>query len=456
MVKTPKTHHSGRHREPATIDLEAQPVEIAAEPDAKPEQPAGSVQAEAAVGGNEADAVTATSAGDAADPAGVAEPRREEKTDRRETTGEAKSTTADFGRSRPDTAPAQDRTAAKPQATATSSRGGISVLAAGLIGGLVALAGAGALQYAGVLPAPSRDADTSQAAEIAALRGEVDALRSGPAVPATDPALQAAVDDLRGRIAPLEQARSDAPQTDTLDARLQALETTVSDLARREGGDPAAIAVLSEKVSALESASNTAGEARASAEQKLAALEQTVAGLGSRVDAQAAQPKIAMAIASAALKSAIERGVPFTAEIETFAAIAPNAPELEGLRKLAESGVSTRPALEEQMDAAAAAMIAAGKPVDPNASYLNRLISSAESLVTIRPTGAVDGTGVPEIVARMEAAVKDGDYGRALAEYDALPEAPKAAGAEFAAKLRARLDAEKLVDQAIAGAMQAG
>jgi hypothetical protein len=83
-----------------------------------------------------------------------------------------------------------------------------------------------------------------------------------------------------------------------------------------------------------------------------------------------------------------------------------------------------------------------------------RLLSSAESLVKVRPIGAVEGKGVPETVARMEAAVRQGDYTRALAEYDTLPDAVKAAGAGFAEKLKARLDVESRIDALISGAMK--
>ena len=55
----------------------------------------------------------------------------------------------------------------------------------------------------------------------------------------------------------------------------------------------------------------------------------------------------------------------------------------------------------------------------------------------------------------MEVAIKAGDLAKAMAEFDTLPEAAKAAGAAFADKIKARLDGRKLVDQAIAGAMKA-
>ena len=75
--------------------------------------------------------------------------------------------------------------------------------------------------------------------------------------------------------------------------------------------------------------------------------------------------------------------------------------------------------------------------------------------MTVRPIGAVEGAGVPETVARMEVAVKAGDLEKALGEYDTLPDAAKAAGADFAGRIRARVEVERLADQAIASAMKA-
>src|SRR5690606_10516762 len=97
-----------------------------------------------------------------------------------------------------------------------------------------------------------------------------------------------------------------------------------------------------------------------------------------------------------------------------------------------------RAQLSASSDAAANAMIAASRPVDPQASVTDRLWSSMMGLVQVRPIGMVEGDGVPEIVARLDAAVQAGDYQRALGEYDALPPEAKAAGQAFSAQLRAR------------------
>ena len=132
-----------------------------------------------------------------------------------------------------------------------------------------------------------------------------------------------------------------------------------------------------------------------------------------------------------------------------------DAPGLVELRAYAAKGVATRADIIAETDAAAKAMIASISPPPEDAGFFERLLSSAESMVTVHPIGEVEGTGVPETVARMEVALQAGDLAKAIAEYDSLPERARGAGAAFAEKIRARLAAEQLADQAIAAAMQA-
>jgi hypothetical protein len=120
--------------------------------------------------------------------------------------------------------------------------------------------------------------------------------------------------------------------------------------------------------------------------------------ISGKVAEQAEQPKAALAIAASALKAAIDRGEPFTTEIDTFAAVAPPSPEIDQLRQMAAAGVASRAAIEAALPAAASAMVSAGKAQDPNAGFLDKLMSSAQSLVDVRPVGMVEGEGAAEIV----------------------------------------------------------
>ena len=256
------------------------------------------------------------------------------------------------------------------------------------------------------------------------------------------------LDAVKAEVASLRETASsgagggDGAGLQALDARIKEIEAGIASLGRNGAPDGAALTALGERLAAIETLTKTEGDAVAQVDKRIAGLEQSVAALTGRVDAQAQQPKIALAIATAALKAAVDRGAPFTAELEAFAAIAPDAPGIATLRTFAEQGVPTREILLAEVEPAAAAMIAASRPVDPNAGFFDRLLQSAESLVTVRPIGAVEGSGVPEIVARMQVAMTAGDLDKAIAEFDTLPDAAKAAAGTFAEKLKARRDAE--------------
>jgi hypothetical protein len=346
----------------------------------------------------------------------------------------------------------------------------LAPVAAGLIGAVLALIGAGGLQYAGVLgspgatgPAPALDGVQS---EIASLQQEIAALKQSAAVPDTDIAgqvdgLSTSLDHVKAEVAALQQAVSSGGGGDdaglqALDGRVKEIETAIAGLGQTGAQAPAAeIAAIGDRIAGLEALVKSAGEKATADEGRLAALEENATALSGKIAAQAAQPKIAMAIATSALKAAVDRGAPFLAELETFAAIAPDAPEIPELRVHAEKGVASREDILAETDEAAQAMIAADRTVDTNAGFFERLLNSAESLVTVRPIGAVEGEGVPETVARMEVALTAGDYAAAIAEYEKLPENVQAAAGAFIEKVRNRLAVERLLDQAVAGAMKA-
>ncbi len=450
MVKTPKTRHSKSHREPVTIELEPGAVSRVEESETTAEGAAESVETVAAAAGDEAVAAAESVAQSEADrPAAKADD------------GYA-SYDYSFEDNQPKASePEREAAADAPTPNAPAQRGGVSNVVAGLAGGLVALLAAGGLQFAGVLGAPGgSDGGTEQLqAEIASLRSQVADLGgpdAGIDLGGRVDALTAAVEQVKAEV---EAVKSSAGQGGSgealagLDQRIKAMESSVAQLS--QGGASSELTALGDRITSLESAVKAADDAATGDDGKLAALEQSVSSLNSKVEAQASQPKIALAIAASALKAAVERGGAFTAELETFAAISPDAPELAALRSHAEKGVATRADIVAETDEAADAMIAAAKPVNPDAGIVERLVSSAESLVKVRPIGQVEGTGVPETVARMEVAVNQGDFAKALAEYETLPEAAKAAGAAFAAKLKARQDVETLVDQIVAGAMKA-
>ncbi|GLS39839.1 tail protein [Mesorhizobium tianshanense] len=505
MVKTPKMRHSKSRREPVTIELEpgavsrvadedavkartegartegdqaegaqteeAKVEEAASQPEA-PDEPVHADQtdlepwehadavppAEGNVGGPEGPKSTYP-AGSEASANRAFDYSFDDASAKASVTG-ASGTGASGSEEAPKEAQTRnDDMAAQPK------RGGINGIAAGIVGGVIALAAAGGLQFAGLLGAPGSGGVSLDGVngEIAALKTEIAGLKdtAGNSDGSAEvDGLSSALDQVKADVAALKSAVEQGGAGDTagfeaLGDKVRQIETAVAALGEAGNTAPADLGPLNEKLAGLDAAVKSAGEATTAQESRLAALEQSVSQLSGKVEAQAGQPKIALAIAASALKAALDRGAPFAAELETFAAISPDAPEIAILRPHAEKGVPTRADIAAEVAAAANAMVAASAPVDQNAGFLQNLLSSAESLVKVRPIGAVEGAGAPETVARMEVAVNQGDYAKALSEYDTLPEAAKAAGAEFAGKLKARIEVETQVDALIAGAMKA-
>ena len=122
------------------------------------------------------------------------------------------------------------------------------------------------------------------------------------------------------------------------------------------------------------------------------------------------------------------------------------------LRDLAARGVPSRSKLIEEFPAAADKAIAAANPPNPDEGLMNRLMSSAMSVVKVRKVGDVEGDSAEAIAARAEARLMDGDIDAALAEWNTLPEASRAAASDFGDALAARARTEKLIAAAMAPA----
>lgn len=365
-------------------------------------------------------------------------------------------------------------------------RSSLALVAAGFVGGLVVLAGAGALQYAGVLPVPGSSAEPGEPAGLAELRSELAALRdqvaaggngaeADPAQAARLDELFAALDQVRTDVADLRSSISrgeggDAAGLQALDQRMAELEASVASLGQAggAGGQTVDLAPLTDRLGAVESevaelarTAQAASDAVTGLPERVAALDQRLATLDGRVTELAAQlqeqasnPRIALAIAAAGLKAAIDRGDPFMTELETYASIAPDAPEIADLRGLAASGVPTRAAISQAVNDAANRMIAAAVPAAENAGFFDRLLDSMQSVVKVRPIGEVEGDDAGAIVARLESAIRAGDYDRAVSEYETLPEPARQAGAGFIADVRARQTADALVEKALSAALR--
>lgn len=291
-----------------------------------------------------------------------------------------------------------------------------ALVGAGIIGGLIALLAGGSMQYAGYIPGAAPTISNGNTEEIAGLRAEIDGLKQQLA---TIPA--------------------EGPQAGDLEKRITALE---ADIGKAPGADPetaSKLAALEERLAALQSTASTAQDTDS---QKLDELSNRLAEAEKTLKEQPGEAAVSRAIAATYLKAAVDRGDPFLTEVETFAALAPEDPAVQELRALAANGVKSKAQLASSFNEQAKLVLDAVNQPATGEGFTDRLLASAQSLISVRPVGNVEGTDAGAILARMEDKLKNGDIKGASLEWDGLPEPGKKATEPYKADLerRARVD----------------
>jgi hypothetical protein len=332
-----------------------------------------------------------------------------------------------------------------PRTKISAARSFMSHLVAGLIGGLVGVIAA-ALSSGGP-------------PDVTWLEQRLAKLEGAPR-PALDAKPIAAMED---RIVALEDgAKADAAKLSQLSDRVTDLDASLGSLAKtaEEGGSVAdaaaiagmekAIAELKGKLNALTEAEFAKGDAAVSQPElaplieRLNKLEAVLPELAGTIDKEATGAKsAALAIAFANLRAAVSDGRPYAAELDTITSLAPALGDLGVLPASAEKGIPTVPALARAFAKARdQALAAPAAPAD--ASVVDSLIASAESLVTIRRIDeAPAGEGVEATLSRAQKALDHDDLAVAVKEVETLQGKPRDVFASWLGEAHARLSADE-------------
>ena len=299
---------------------------------------------------------------------------------------------------------------------------------AGLVGGVVVVALAFGLEAAGVLPAPGGNQSAATASKVAALGNEVDAL-----------------------------GKSVAGLKDNPPQAAEGISNAVDALQAKVSG-------LSDRLDKLESASGTPSGASASeisdlknglsqANSRIDQLSSSVDALGSKVAGAGKESRLAAIVAATALKSSIDRGGPFAAELKVYESVATNDQVSARLKDIADAGVRSREQLVREFGDTADAILSAVRGNGENTGLFDRLVNSARSVVKIRPTGNVSGNSPSAIVARMETMLKAGNLKGVVDEWSSLPAPGQKASQSFIDQVKKRMIALQAADGALQDAM---
>lgn len=260
---------------------------------------------------------------------------------------------------------------------------------------------------------------------------------------------------------------------------IQPLAARIAALEARGAADPRALAALTQRVDKIEATAAqepSPEQARAAFAQvqgdittlrqgqqglqgavkdaatAAAGASQQVTALSARIDQStvtaAAASRAAAAIAVlAVLNDAIVSGRPFAAELDAARAVlGTTAGTLDPFAAVAGVGFSPPAKLASRLQQAAAeAGNASTEATSAAGSVVNRLLSSAESLVKVRPA---DTAPTPEVQATLDqalAALRAGDFDAALARLDALPQGTKTKLTSLIAEIQQRRNAANAV-----------
>lgn len=264
----------------------------------------------------------------------------------------------------------------------------------------------------------SRPADTTGldalSSDLAGLDSRIEALSSELAE------LADGVGDLRDR--PI----SSAIDTTAFEAEL---ETLRSELAATV--DEAREAVATAEAEAAAIAERAAAEA---AEREAAARAET-----ERLEAQAreAEANALRRAALARIQIALDSGAPYAEHLGAL----DGADVPAALSASADAGVPTLTELQQGFPEAARAALAASIRSDVDGSALDRVMAFLRVQTGARSLEPREGSDPDAILSRAEAALDSGDLEAALSEIEALPDAGRAAMADWRALAATRLEA---------------
>jgi hypothetical protein len=270
------------------------------------------------------------------------------------------------------------------------------------------------------------DVSSQLTSRLTSIEKQLDTLAARPAAPSVDPQ---AIAVLAARLHKLEngQAAPRPPMTDPVVlGRLTATENAMKSLSDH-------VAALSRRADAADAALR---EARSQ-------LENTATGLSDlkntlRAAAVGSDRAARVALAAGALRTAVERGTPFAAELAVVKFLVFDPGTLAPLEPFAAAGIPSDAALANEL---AAIMQPVRRPVgtEPrDGGILDRLQANAERLVRIQRIDEAQRVDFGAIIAHVRSRVAQGDIAGAIEDLGKLPAEARAAAQTWIDKAETR------------------
>lgn len=266
---------------------------------------------------------------------------------------------------------------------------------------------------------------------LSARLAKLESAVAAPRAPVTDAALAGRVGTLEGAVKPLN---------DSIAALTRRADETDASFRNVRGRADAADAALTELRGSARVATADHGEIEKLLE-RIAALEKSDRAATEELAKRAASGSdraVRLAVATAALRAALERGDPYAAELAGVRPLGGDATAIAAVEPFAATGVPAAAALGRELLVLLPVLQRAAGMATRDSGFLDRLQANAERLVRIRPVEEVPGEDNTAILSRIELRAAQSDIAGALTELSKLPAAVRAPASDWIAKAQVR------------------
>ena len=265
-----------------------------------------------------------------------------------------------------------------------------------------------------------------------------------------------AVDEMGARVSRLEAAQA-APRAPVTDPVVLGRLSTVEGASKSVADN---VAALSRRAEATDAAVRDTNAAIQSTNANIGKLSAELAAVRATARAAAAGSDSAsrLAVAASALRTAVERGDPFTAELAVVKPLTTDAGVAAALEPFAVSGVPGNAALGQQLVALIRPMRGAAEaPPATSGGFVRRLRDNAQKLVRLSPADGKEAGGNERdaILARAEQRAAQGNVTQAGDELAKLSADARASFQAWVATVDARNKAIDASRRLAAGAVAA-
>ena len=279
-------------------------------------------------------------------------------------------------------------------------------------------------------PAP-QGIDPQAIDALSARLARLETAVAAPRPPATDAALTGRVGTLEGAVKPLN---------DSIAALTRRADETDAAFRNVRGRADTADAALTELRGSARTATADHGEI-AKLVERIAALEKSGRSVTDELAKRAASGSdraVRLAVATAALRAALERGDPYAAELAGVRPLGGNGGVIAAVEPFAATGVPAAAVLGRELLVLLPVLQRAAGTATRDSGFLDRLQANAERLVRVRPIEEVPGEDTAAILSRIELRAAQSDIAGALTELNKLPAAMRAPASDWIAKAQTR------------------